>query len=161
MYSIEITETEAIRSPEQALTFINDVHAFGCKVALDDFGTGLASFDYLRQYPFDELKIDGVFIRNLANNTVDKSIVSAICQVAHSMNLQTIAEFVEDVSMSKTLSDLGVDFAQGYGIGKPKPLSDLFNEHNRPSSSGAPPYEASEVDLGYRSGHHIKSRLSF
>lgn len=133
--TLEITETEAIRSPAQALNFIHDMHELGCKVALDDFGTGLASFDYLRQYPFDELKIDGAFIRDLANNPVDKSIVSAICHVAHTMNLQTIAEFVEDVNISNILAELGVDFAQGYGIGKPQPLGDLLDGHARATNN--------------------------
>lgn len=123
--TFEITETEAIRNPAEALQFIHDIHDLGCKAALDDFGTGLASFDYLRQYPFDELKIDGVFIRELIENDVDKSIVSAICQVAGAMKLQTVAEFVEDVSWSEVLAGLGVDFAQGYGIGKPKPISEV------------------------------------
>lgn len=148
--TLEITETEAIRSPTQALNFIHDMHDLGCKVALDDFGTGLASFDYLRQYPFDELKIDGVFIRNLVNNPVDKSIVSAICHVAKTMKLQTVAEFVEDVALSNLLAELGVDFAQGYGIGKPQPLSELLNGH-------AP----AETDFSNRSGHHLNARLSF
>ncbi len=148
--TLEITETEAIRSSVQALNFIHDMHDLGCKVPLDDFGTGLASFDYLRQYPFDELKIDGSFIRNLANNAVDKSIVAAICQVAKTMNLQTIAEFVEDVSLTHTLAELGVDFAQGYGIGKPQPLGEFLNEHSQTKN-----------DHGNRSGHHVKSRLNF
>ncbi|WP_198683910.1 sensor domain-containing phosphodiesterase [Aliidiomarina celeris] len=131
--TFEVTETEAIRNPAEALQFIHDVHELGCKVALDDFGTGLASFDYLRQYPFDELKIDGVFIKELIANDVDKSIVSAICQVAGAMKLQTVAEFVEDVSWSEVLAGLGVDFAQGYGIGKPQPLSDICHAAQQPA----------------------------
>lgn len=122
----EITETQAIRNPLQALNFIHDIHDLGAKVALDDFGTGLASFDYLCQYPFDELKIDGAFVQDLATNPVNKSIVAAICQVAETMNLKTVAEFVENEQIVDVLTELGVHYAQGYGIGKPKPLTEFF-----------------------------------
>lgn len=125
--TFEITETEAITSKAQATQFMIDVHALGCRVALDDFGTGLASFEYLRQFHFDEIKIDGVFIRELADNAVDESIVDAICKVAHRMQLKTVAEFVENAQLSEQLAGLGVDYAQGYGIGKPKPIGDLFD----------------------------------
>ncbi|RUO37835.1 hypothetical protein CWE15_11140 [Aliidiomarina taiwanensis] len=122
----EITETQTIRNPLQALNFIHDIHDLGAKVALDDFGTGLASFDYLCQYPFDELKIDGAFVQDLATNPVNKSIVAAICQVATTMNLKTVAEFVENEEIIDVLTELGVHYAQGYGIGKPKPLTEFF-----------------------------------
>lgn len=125
--TFEITETEAITSKEQASQFIIEVHALGCRVALDDFGTGLASFEYLRQFKFDEIKIDGVFIRELANNNIDISIVDAICKVAHTMQLKTVAEFVENAEISVQLTGLGVDYAQGYGIGKPKPIGELLH----------------------------------
>lgn len=125
--TFEITETEAIRSKAQAASFVLAIHSLGCRVALDDFGTGLASFEYLRQFHFDEIKIDGVFIRELENNQVDERIVNAICQVARAMQLTTVAEFVENAAISERLAALGVDFAQGYGIGKPQPLSDLFD----------------------------------
>lgn len=131
--TFEITETEAISSTQQATQFILDVHALGCRVALDDFGTGLASFEYLRQFRFDELKIDGVFIRELANNNVDESIVNAICTVAATMQLKTVAEFVENAELSDRLAMLGVDYAQGYGIGKPQPISELFHHGSNAS----------------------------
>ncbi|RUO30772.1 hypothetical protein CWE12_05915 [Aliidiomarina sedimenti] len=131
--TFEITETEAITSTQQATKFILDVHALGCRVALDDFGTGLASFEYLRQFHFDEIKIDGVFIRELANNDVDESIVNAICKVAAAMQLKTVAEFVENADLSDRLANLGVDYAQGYGIGKPQPIGDLFTHGKRSS----------------------------
>ncbi|MCC5855289.1 MAG: EAL domain-containing protein [Idiomarina sp.] len=144
--TFEVTETEAIRSPAEALQFIHNIHNYGCSVSLDDFGTGLASFDYLRQYPFDEVKIDGVFIRELTRNAIDKSIVSAICQVASAMKLRTVAEFVEDDAMSETLAGLGVDFAQGYGIGKPKPLCELLDDDDK---------RRSNIDHGARSGNNL------
>lgn len=125
--TFEITETTAITNKPQASQFILDIHQLGCRVALDDFGTGLASFEYLRRFRFDEVKIDGAFIRDLADNPIDKSIVEAICHVAQAMQLKTVAEFVENSQLSDLLAGLGVDYAQGYGIGKPKPLSDLFN----------------------------------
>ncbi|CUS47697.1 MAG: EAL domain protein [Idiomarinaceae bacterium HL-53] len=148
IFTFEITETEAIRSPTEALQFIHAVHRLGCRVALDDFGTGLASFDYLRQYPFDELKIDGVFIREITKNKVDESIVSAICQVAATMQLQTVAEFVEDEIYSSTLAGLGVDFAQGYGIGKPQPLEQLIHEYQQRQTPIS--------DTGDRPGHNFE-----
>lgn len=125
LLTFEITETEAIHNAEQAADFIQAVHKLGCRIALDDFGTGLASFEYLRRFRFDELKIDGVFIRELASNNVDESIVHAICNVAATMKLKTIAEFVENADLSSHLAKLGVDYAQGYGIGKPKPIGEL------------------------------------
>ncbi|MGX5915479.1 EAL domain-containing protein [Aliidiomarina sp. Khilg15.8] len=124
--TFEITETEAIRNKLQAASFVLAIHQLGCRVALDDFGTGLASFEYLRQFHFDEIKIDGVFIRELDHNAVDQRIVNAICQVAAAMELTTVAEFVENAGLSARLAALGVDFAQGYGIGKPQPLSEMF-----------------------------------
>ncbi|MCC5879663.1 MAG: EAL domain-containing protein [Idiomarina sp.] len=124
--TFEITETEAITSTQLATQFMVDLHQLGCRVALDDFGTGLASFEYLRQFHFDEIKIDGVFIRELANSEVDVSIVDAICKVARSMKLKTVAEFVENENLSEQLAGLGVDYAQGYGIGKPQPIGNFF-----------------------------------
>ena len=130
--TFEITETEAISSTEQATRFMVDLHALGCRVSLDDFGTGLASFEYLRQFHFDEIKIDGVFIRELASNKVDVSIVDAICKVAQTMQLKTVAEFVESSDLSEQLAGLGVDYAQGYGIGKPQPIGNFFNHGKTP-----------------------------
>ena len=127
LITFEITETETIANKALASQFMQAVRQLGCRIALDDFGTGLASFEYLRQFHFDELKIDGVFIREIAENPVDRSIVEAICHVARTMQLKTIAEFVETTHHSLLLAGLGVDYAQGYGIGKPKPLSDLLN----------------------------------
>ncbi|MBA3988404.1 EAL domain-containing protein [Aliidiomarina maris] len=124
--TFEITETEAITSKSQATQFMLDVRTLGCRIALDDFGTGLASFEYLRQFHFDEIKIDGVFIRDLASNTIDEKIVLAICNVARAMQLKTVAEFVENSDISEQLAGLGVDYAQGYGIGKPTPIGELF-----------------------------------
>ena len=127
LITFEITETEIIANKSLASQFMLALRQLGCRIALDDFGTGLASFEYLRQFHFDELKIDGVFIRELPHNPIDRSIVEAICHVARTMQLKTVAEFVETTHHCQLLAGLGVDYAQGYGIGKPKPLSDFLN----------------------------------
>ncbi len=133
----EITETTAIRSPEQALTLLRGLRALGAAVSLDDFGTGLASFAYLKTFPFDQLKIDGLFIKNLAASRQDQTMVAAICTVARSMGLRTVAEFVEDAATIDILRNNGVDAVQGYGVARPEPLSlvlkDLSSSPPRPA----------------------------
>ena len=124
--SFEVTETESIRDAALAAQLISQLRELGASVALDDFGTGLATFDYLRSYEFDYLKIDGVFIRNLDTSRVDQSMVKAICEVAQSLGLKTIAEFVEGEPLVARLRELGVNYAQGFGIGRPIPLAEFF-----------------------------------
>jgi len=124
--SFEVTETETIRDAALAARLITQLRDLGASVALDDFGTGLATFDYLRSYEFDYLKIDGAFIRNLETSRVDQSMVKATCEVAQSLGLKTIAEFVEGESLVARLRDLGVNYAQGFGIGRPIPLAEFF-----------------------------------
>ena len=121
----EITETSAILNQSVATTFINRVKSLGCTFALDDFGSGLSSFAYLKTLPVDYLKIDGVFVRDLETNTVSQEMVKSIHNVAHTMGLETIAEFVENAGILKILSDIDVDFVQGYHIHKPSPLLDV------------------------------------
>jgi len=128
----EITETTAIRSPEQALTLLRGLRALGAAVSLDDFGTGLASFAYLKTFPFDQLKIDGLFIKSLAASRQDQTMVAAICTVARSMGLRTVAEFVEDAATIDILRNNGVDAVQGYGVGRPEPLSLTLKDLSRP-----------------------------
>lgn len=123
----EITETQSIPSRESAVALIRQLRALGCSVSLDDFGTGLATFDYLRSFELDFLKIDGVFIRELEHSPHDRSMVRAICNVARDMGLKTVAEFVEGESVVALLRELGVDYGQGYGLGRPQPLAQLFN----------------------------------
>jgi len=118
----EITETAAIEHFRIAVELANDLRELGCTMALDDFGSGLSSFGYLKNLPVDMLKIDGQFIRELASNPIDQAIVKAIRDVASSMNLVTVAEFVEDEAAVAVLSDLGIDIAQGYYFGKPMPV---------------------------------------
>lgn len=118
----EITETAAIGNYEAANRFITALKAKGCCFALDDFGSGLSSFGYLKNLPVDYLKIDGVFIRDLANNRVDQVMVQSINSLGHELGLKTIAEFAESQAVVKLLTELGVDYVQGYYIAEPRPL---------------------------------------
>ncbi len=120
----EITETSAITHLATAEHFIRELKKLGCRFALDDFGSGLSSFTYLKNLSVDYLKIDGSFVREINDNPIDYVMVKAINEVGHAMGITTIAEFVENEEILKTLRTIGVDFAQGYGIDKPSPLGD-------------------------------------
>ncbi|MBF0539840.1 MAG: EAL domain-containing protein [Nitrospirae bacterium] len=118
----EITETEAILDLESAIDFISQLRSLGCQFALDDFGVGFTSFVYLRKMNVDIIKIDGSFIVNLDKNKGDRLIVKAMVDMAKGMGIKTVAEFVENEASLQILRELGVDFAQGYLIGKPSPV---------------------------------------
>ncbi|MGI9221582.1 MAG: EAL domain-containing protein [Woeseiaceae bacterium] len=115
----EITETAAISNLARVIHFMQSLKALGCKFSLDDFGSGLSSFTYLKNLPVDYLKIDGQFIRNVADDSVDESMVKAISEVGHAMGIETIAERVETKQVLEKLGALGVEFAQGYYIARP------------------------------------------
>lgn len=121
----EITETAAISNLSHATHFINQLKEQGCLFSLDDFGSGLSSFAYLKHLPVDYLKIDGLFVKDILIDEVDLAMVRSINEVGHVMNKKTIAEFVENEAIFKLLKNLGIDYAQGYGIGKPLPLEQL------------------------------------
>jgi EAL domain-containing protein (putative c-di-GMP-specific phosphodiesterase class I) len=121
----EITETAAIANLSCATKFINHLRERGCSFSLDDFGSGLSSFAYLKNLPVDFLKIDGLFVKDIEDDKVDFAMVRAINEVGHIMGKKTIAEFVENEQIFNLLNELGVDYAQGYGIGKPVPLDEL------------------------------------
>ncbi|UEX79391.1 sensor domain-containing protein [Spiribacter halobius] len=121
----EITETAAIADIDEARALIAELRRLGCELALDDFGSGLSSFGYLQHLPVDLLKIDGSFVRDIGSDPVSRAFVKAIADIARVMNKRTIAEFVEDGDVVAVLRELGVDFAQGYWIGKPAPLATL------------------------------------
>jgi Amt family ammonium transporter len=115
----EITETAAISNLSRVIHFMQTLKKLGCKFSLDDFGSGLSSFTYLKNLPVDYLKIDGHFIRNVAEDSVDESMVKAISEVGHAMGIETIAERVETKQVLEKLGALGVEFAQGYYIARP------------------------------------------
>jgi diguanylate cyclase (GGDEF)-like protein/PAS domain S-box-containing protein len=119
----EITETSAVASFSQANRFIRSLKELGCKFSLDDFGTGLSSFNYLKQFPVDYLKIDGSFVRGILHDPIDREMVRSINEIGHLTGKLVIAEFAESVEIIQTLKSLGVDYAQGYGIAQPSRLA--------------------------------------
>lgn len=119
----EVTETVAVSSLARATRFINELRDFGCQFALDDFGSGMSSFTYLKALPVDFLKIDGSFVRNIAQDSTDYAMVKAINEVGHVTGKRTIAEFCEDARVLACLERIGVDFVQGYHIARPTPLA--------------------------------------
>lgn len=121
----EITETVAAANLAFTKKFIRTIKQFGCKFSLDDFGSGYSSYSYLKNLNVDYLKIDGAFIKDIAKNKADLAIVKSINEISHSLGLETIAEYVENDEILEILRDLGIDFAQGHGIEKPKPLTEL------------------------------------
>ncbi|CAG2140148.1 putative diguanylate cyclase DgcE [Cupriavidus yeoncheonensis] len=132
---LEITETALINNMAAANRVVTEMRRAGCTVALDDFGSGLSSFAYLKQFPVDYLKIDGSFIRNLADNMVDREIVSSINDIGHRLGVRTVAEWVEDERTLNALRAIGVDYAQGYAIGRPVPL-DAYLADSEPVTQG-------------------------
>ncbi len=121
----EITETAAVADLAKARAFIEELKLLGCRFALDDFGSGLSSFGYLKSLPVDYLKIDGIFVRDMIKDPIDRALVESINNVGHLMNLMTIAEFVENEATCNVLREIGVDFVQGYHIAAPRPLDEL------------------------------------
>jgi diguanylate cyclase (GGDEF)-like protein/PAS domain S-box-containing protein len=121
----EITETAAIANLQAAGGFINELKRLGCRFALDDFGSGLSSFSYLKNLPVDYLKIDGSFVKDMETDAIDCAMVSSIHQIGSVMGTKTIAEFVENDGIRGKLAEIGVDYAQGYGIARPKPLHEM------------------------------------
>ena len=122
--TFEITETAAIADLGTAIKFLSGLQALGCKTALDDFGSGMSSFAYLKDLPVDLVKIDGKFIKNLTQDPVDQAMVKAMNDIAHALGKETIAEFVENEESFQFLADIGVDYAQGFHLGRPALMDD-------------------------------------
>ncbi|MDQ2701118.1 MAG: EAL domain-containing protein, partial [Actinomycetota bacterium] len=122
---IEVTETNVIDNMDQARIFATRLASFGCRFALDDFGAGFGSFYYLKHLPFEFLKIDGNFIRQLPANRTDQHMVEAIINLAHRLGKRTIAECVEDNETIDLLCGFGIDFIQGYHVGRPHPAEEM------------------------------------
>jgi EAL domain-containing protein (putative c-di-GMP-specific phosphodiesterase class I) len=129
----EITETAVIHNIARASDFIRSLKRLGCRFALDDFGSGLSSFAYLKTLPVDYLKIDGEFVRDMVNDRIDDAMVAAINNIGHVMGIKTIAEFVENSAILDRLRELGVDYAQGYGIAVPAPIERMIPAVHRDS----------------------------
>jgi EAL domain-containing protein (putative c-di-GMP-specific phosphodiesterase class I) len=128
LFCFEITENATIAYFERAEALIRRLRRLGCAVALDDFGTGLSSLAYLRQLPVTMLKIDGSFVRDVLKDPRAESMVRAIAQLARSMSIATVGEYVETEEIRARIATLGVDYGQGFAIGRPAPLDDLLAE---------------------------------
>lgn len=124
----ELTETALMNQLSVASRIVAKLRDLGCKVALDDFGSGLSSFNYLKNFVVDVIKIDGSFVRNLDKSPVDQAIVDSINQIAHRLGAVTVAEFVESRETLDHLARLGVDFAQGYAVGRPQPFATVLDQ---------------------------------
>ena len=124
----EVTESAAVSNLARAQALIDALHERGCTISLDDFGAGLSSFAYLKAFRVDVLKIDGGFIRDIAENRISESMVAAITQVAKVMDLETVAEYVECETSRNLVAEIGVDYAQGHAISRPIPLDEALEQ---------------------------------
>jgi EAL domain-containing protein (putative c-di-GMP-specific phosphodiesterase class I) len=124
----ELTETSAVSNLERADHLMQRLRTLGCTFALDDFGTGLSSLVYLKSLPVSVLKIDGAFVRDSANNQRTESMVRAIAQLARTMGMETVAEYVETDELRSRMASLGVDFGQGFAIGRPVPIDEVLGD---------------------------------
>ncbi|MCP3687532.1 MAG: EAL domain-containing protein [Gammaproteobacteria bacterium] len=122
----EVTETVAVSNLGSAINFINELREYGFKFSLDDFGSGISSFGYLKNLPVDYLKIDGMFVKDIVSDPIDYAMVKSINEIGQVMGMQTIAEFIENDKVREMLVAIGVNYGQGYGLGKPEPLQDLI-----------------------------------
>ncbi|HET8701533.1 MAG TPA: DUF1631 family protein [Nitrococcus sp.] len=121
----EVTETAAVQNLSRAADLIREVKDLGCRFSLDDFGSGLSSYSYLKNLPVDFLKVDGQFVRDIDRDEADHAMVRSINELGHFLGKRTIAEYVENDAILYQLKDIGLDFAQGYGIGHPMPIEEL------------------------------------
>ncbi|MBK6661154.1 MAG: EAL domain-containing protein [Proteobacteria bacterium] len=141
----EITETAAIAQLSQAREFIAQLKHLGCRFALDDFGSGISSFGQLKNLDIDYVKIDGMFVRDIARDPVDLVMVTAINDMAHALGIETVAEFIEDEAVLSLVRGIGVDFAQGYAIGRPQPLDERLVVDSAAGLAVSPPSRQARV----------------
>lgn len=127
----EITETAAIANLNTATRFIKTLKQLGCSFALDDFGSGLSSFGYLKNLPVDFLKIDGMFVKDIVEDPINHAMVKSINEIGHVMGMKTIAEFVENNNIKTKLIEIGVNYAQGYGIEKPIAFDKILKKYSK------------------------------
>ena len=136
---LEVTETAAIGNMAAAIEFAEAVKSFGCRLALDDFGVGFGSLYYLKHLPFDYVKIDGEFIRDLTTSERDRAMVKGIVSIARDLGLKSVAEFVSDADTVEVLRELGVDCGQGFFLGEPQLAPEVRKHHPpKPESNGHP-----------------------
>ena len=128
LFCFELTENATVANLPRAEALMRRLRRLGCGVALDDFGTGLSSLSCLRQLPVTMLKIDGSFVRDVLKDARAESMVRAVAQLARSMSITTVAEYIETEAIGTRIAELGVDYGQGFAIGKPIPLTDLLTE---------------------------------
>jgi diguanylate cyclase (GGDEF)-like protein len=137
LFCFELTENATVANLARTESLMRRLRQLGCGVALDDFGTGLSSLSCLRQLPVTMLKIDGSFVRDVLKDARAESMVRAIAHLARSMSITTVAEYIETEAISARIAELGVDYGQGFAIGKPIPLADLLTELPLPSAGGS------------------------
>ena len=132
--AFEITESAAIQNFDAAELFIRDIHRYGCRFSLDDFGSGFTSYAHLKRLSTDTLKIDGSYVKDLLGNSSDLAIVKSMTDIAHTLGMKVVAEWVETPQILEKLIELGVDYAQGYTVHKPVRLAELITV-SRPSAA--------------------------
>jgi diguanylate cyclase (GGDEF)-like protein len=125
----ELTETHMMMNLDTAKGMLSKLRKHGCTVSLDDFGAGMSSFGYLRELPVDKIKIDGSFVKNMDESMVDYTFVESITNVAKAMHIKTIAEFVENERTVELLTDISVDYVQGFFVERPRPWDSIFNDN--------------------------------
>jgi EAL domain-containing protein (putative c-di-GMP-specific phosphodiesterase class I) len=127
--TFEVTETAAVANLSTAREFADRLSTLGCSFALDDFGSGFGGFYYLKYLPFSDLKIDGEFILHCIDNLTDRLVIDAVVTLARGLGKTTIAEYVEDADTLEYLATSGLDYAQGFHVGRPAPLEEALARH--------------------------------